>query len=441
MRASALVTFLSLAMSACFGFQVAPPRKPVPRPPLRNQPVNTPTGAPKSPVTGQTPNQPSQPGSGPAPNPHCADKAEQEVVRDNGQMKMNSWVESGSILTVPICGLGAWTKSKTDNKPNDPLDLRLILADRMLAGKGSVPVLVNVSEEYLNFELDLENADQNEKEVWIDVLNAARHAEGGRILVSVGVAGKYQPFTSHQYVTLNVYPWYTPWVLALLGVLLLVLLWLAWKSNLLRDTTTGKPTAPAESPYSLGRVQMACWFFLVVAAYLYIWMVIGGKNSLNGSILGLIGISAGTGLASVFVDQQKYADLGAQRATLESEKAALTARIAELQAANPTAGTPQYAELQAKQARLFEVNGSIAKLPPPPQPAISMGFTKDILRDGDGISFHRFQIAVWTLVLALVFIRGVYTQLTMPIFEPTLLGLMGLSSGTYVGFKFPETPK
>jgi hypothetical protein len=336
---------------------------------------------------------------------------------------------------VPICGLSDWTKASADN---NPLNLRLFLAGRMLEG---VPVLVNVPQEYLNFKLALENADQNEKAVWIDVLNAARRAREGRIPISVGVEGKYQPFASHAYVTLNVYPRYTPLVLALLVLLLLALLWLGWKSGLLRDGTSGKPAAPAQSPYSLGRVQMACWFFLVVAAYLYIWMVIGGTNSLNASILGLIGISAGTGLASVFVDQQKYSDLGAQRATLEAEKNALTARIAELQAANPTPGSPQYTELQAKNARLFEVSGAIAKLPPPPQPATSLNFFKDILRDGDGVSFHRFQIAVWTLVLSLVFIRGVYVQLTMPTFDATLLGLMGLSSGTYVGFKFPETPK
>ncbi len=399
MRTSALVLFLSLAATVCF-CQEPPP-------------------------------------SVPPPNPGCVGKDTPEIVYNNGHVKMSTWVESGSVLTVPICGLGAWTKASADN---NPLNLRLFLAGRMLGS--SAPVLVvNIQQEYLNFKLDLENANQNEKQVWIDVLNVARRAREGRIPVSVGVEGKYQPFTSHVYTTLNVYPWYTSLVLALLGLLLLALLTLGWKSNLLRDTTTGKPAGPVLSPYSLGRVQMACWFFLVVCAYLYIWMVIGGTNSLNASILGLIGISAGTGLASVFVDQQKYSDLGAQRATLDAEKTTLTARIAELQAANPTPGSPQYTELQAKNARLFEVSGAMAKLPPAPQPAISMGFLKDILRDGDGVSFHRFQIAVWTLVLSMVFIRGVYTQLTMPTFDATLLGLMGLSSGTYVGFKFPETPK
>jgi hypothetical protein len=420
MRTSALAIVLGLASSACFALQAAPQAKTV---------IAQPPSPDKS----------SQPGGRPAtPNPLCADKDDQEIVPDNGHVKISSWVESGGVLTVPICGLRAWTNGTMDNKPNNPLNLRLFLAGRMLDG---TPVLVNVQQEYLNFEIDLETAEQGQKEIWIDVLNAARRAKGGRIPISVGVEGKYQPFTSHEYVVLNVYPRYTPLVLALLVVLLLALFWLGWKSDLLRDATSGMPALPARPPFSLGRVQMACWFFLVVAAYLYIWMVIGGTNSLNASILGLIGISAGTGLAAVFVDQQKYADLGAQRATLESERAVLTARTAELQAANPAAGSAQSTELQTKSARLFEVNGLIAKLPPAPQPAVSMGFIKDVLRDGDGISFHRFQIAIWTLVLSLVFVRGVYAQLTMPTFDATLLGLMGLSSGTYVGFKFPETPK
>jgi hypothetical protein len=37
-----------------------------------------------------------------------------------------------------------------------------------------------------------------------------------------------------------------------------------------------------------------------------------------------------------------------------------------------------------------------------------------------------------------MFVSSVYNRLTMPEFSATLLGLMGLSSGTYIGFKFPE---
>jgi hypothetical protein len=83
----------------------------------------------------------------------------------------------------------------------------------------------------------------------------------------------------------------------------------------------------------------------------------------------------------------------------------------------------------------------LAHLAPAPAPSVSQGFRVDLLRDGSGISFPRFQIAVWTIVLAIIFIRKVYQDLTMPEFDSSLLGLMGISSGTYLGFKFPEKPK
>jgi hypothetical protein len=71
-------------------------------------------------------------------------------------------------------------------------------------------------------------------------------------------------------------------------------------------------------------------------------------------------------------------------------------------------------------------------------PQVSQGFLRDILSDGSGYSFHRFQIFAWTIVLGIIFVSSVYNDLTMPEFSPTLLGLMGLSAGTYIGFKFPE---
>ena len=55
-----------------------------------------------------------------------------------------------------------------------------------------------------------------------------------------------------------------------------------------------------------------------------------------------------------------------------------------------------------------------------------------------GISIHRFQMFAWTLILGVIFIGSVYKNLEMPQFSATLLGLMGISSGTYLGFKVPE---
>ena len=69
-------------------------------------------------------------------------------------------------------------------------------------------------------------------------------------------------------------------------------------------------------------------------------------------------------------------------------------------------------------------------------------FLTDLLsEDNKTVTFHRFQIAVWTLVLGVVFVSGVLTRLAMPTFSPGLLLLMGISSGTYLGFKFaPSQP-
>ena len=71
-------------------------------------------------------------------------------------------------------------------------------------------------------------------------------------------------------------------------------------------------------------------------------------------------------------------------------------------------------------------------------PLTSRGFVHDVLSDADGISLHRFQMFIWTLVLGIIFVASVYKNLSMPEFSATLLGLMGISSGTYVGFKAQE---
>ena len=68
----------------------------------------------------------------------------------------------------------------------------------------------------------------------------------------------------------------------------------------------------------------------------------------------------------------------------------------------------------------------------------SRGFLRDVLSDERGISIHRFQLFVWTLVLGVIFCVVVYGSLEMPQFSSTMLGLMGISSGTYLGLKMPE---
>jgi hypothetical protein len=94
--------------------------------------------------------------------------------------------------------------------------------------------------------------------------------------------------------------------------------------------------------------------------------------------------------------------------------------------------------VQDNRTRLAQVSDQIQALTRPASAGVSVSFLRDILSDSSGYSFHRFQIFAWTIVLGIIFVSSVYNNLNMPEFSPTLLGLMGLSSGTYIGFKFPE---
>jgi hypothetical protein len=67
-----------------------------------------------------------------------------------------------------------------------------------------------------------------------------------------------------------------------------------------------------------------------------------------------------------------------------------------------------------------------------------LGFWKDILTDDTGWAFHRVQVVVWTLILGVVSLWSAYCKLSLPTFDSNLLILMGISSGLYLGMKYPE---
>lgn len=236
---------------------------------------------------------------------------------------------------------------------------------------------------------------------------------------------------------------------------LLVFLALARYTHIIRD-----PAAPrrpdGKRPYSLARGQMAFWFFLVIAAYFFLWIVTGEMDTLNVSVLTLIGISAGTALGSAFVDAAKrgtagssgnqpivdvtrphnevLAELNKLRADTQQELEALQKARAVLSPSDKHAldeNERQQNELRKRLANYRWQSGYFAW-------PIWKGVMYDLLADNNQIGFHRFQIFVWTLILGIMFVANVYSELAMPEFSATLLGLLGISAGTYVGFKLPE---
>ena len=215
-----------------------------------------------------------------------------------------------------------------------------------------------------------------------------------------------------------------------MAVLVAAIVVLGLNSNLLRDQG-GKPAAAAgqptpKPPYSLARVQMAFWLVLITASYMFLWLITFSMQSLSGSALALLAISAGTGLMSFVID-------GSKRQTAQDRKARLEARFAEL---TTTVGTGTPNQQQADELR--RIIAEIQQLKEGLNPDKSENFAVDILSDADGVTVYRLQAAIWTVVLGVIFITEVYRKFTMPDFSPTLLGLMGLSSATYLGFKLPE---
>ena len=245
-------------------------------------------------------------------------------------------------------------------------------------------------------------------------------------------------------------PWYGVIALIIVLVTLILLVWLARTTNIIREPGP-KPIGGKLRPYNLGRTQMAFWFFLVYSSYIVIWLITNALDTITASLLGLMGIRAGTALSEAIIDSGKESATAGQLQDLTAEKRTLEQSIPELQsqigALNSKATMmPEdltnceslNKQLLDYRTRLAQVNQQIEALTPSASSGISAGFLRDILSDKSGYSFHRFQIFAWTIVLGVIFVSSVYNSLTMPEFSTTLLGLMGISSGTYIGFKFPE---
>ena len=297
-------------------------------------------------------------------------------------------------------------------------------------------------------------------EVWADLLGEPR--PGAKFFhrptdVSVGLAGSYAVPTQVRNVErvesrfhlIRIHPWRFIAGSILFAVFVLYCYRLASTTNLLRES--GDPRSGANTgsqdprrllkPYSLGRWQMAIWFVLVIGAFVFIWIVTGASDTITTTVLALLGIGAGTALGAAAIDTRESHAASAKLVTRLREKADIDQKIAALEA---TAGwdtdpgrVSEWASLKSLQDK---AEADIEKLKAVLQPPRSRGWWSDIIRDEDGgHSFHRFQIFVWTIVLVFLFIYSVWSRLSMPEFSATLLAVMGISGGTYLGFKIPES--
>jgi hypothetical protein len=205
------------------------------------------------------------------------------------------------------------------------------------------------------------------------------------------------------------------WLFAAVAlVVLFVFFFVAKKTGALRDKEPAPPGFPPEQrAYSLSRCQMAGWTVLAVLAYLFVWFLTGQYNAtVPASVVTLMGISLSTyGLASA-VDINK------------SKTNAGKAQVLAVAAAAGGPGAPTLAQVASVAQR--------AQVTP------TENFVADLATSSEGASLHRLQMIIWTLALMVVFVVTVWKTLAMPDFDSTLLALMGISSGAYVGLKIPE---
>lgn len=189
------------------------------------------------------------------------------------------------------------------------------------------------------------------------------------------------------------------------AVVVICLIWilfgfLAVYSNLLRDPISNYQEfnrnagrlklVDRTAPFSLTKVQFGLWTAIIASVYVYLSLCKGdcAESAINKTALVLMGISAGTVIASSVIDNKEISD-----------------------------NRPRH------------------------QNSPSQGFFVDILSDENGISLHRFQNLAWTIIAMTVYLYKVSlisTGCQLPELSDTLLALTGISSATYLVMKTQE---
>jgi hypothetical protein len=413
-------------------------------------------------------------------SPTPAPAPEHPSVRYVGVRKWNEdrrtenviYAQRGDVIWVDIFNFKDWVNSLGEKAPKNHEIRDLILYLDHFPLKGVSPIYwyegqesTDKSVEYtrttVGFSLD---RNDDSKPTWSHLLN--QPVLNRKVLVSVGFANgeeieswvnpKQVTEKDQQFYLTIIPPFHTAFGLIVILGALIAFLALARYTHIIRDATA--PRRPdGRRPYSLARGQMAFWFFLVIASYFFLWIVTGDMNTLNTSVLALIGISAGTALGSAFVDAAKPVSVGSPGnqpivdvtrphlevlAELTQLRADTQKELEVLQKARTLISPSDKQALDDNEQQQNELRERLANYRW--QSAYFAwptwkGVMYDLLAENNLISFHRFQIFVWTLILGIMFVASVYNELAMPQFSATLLGLLGISAGTYVGFKLPET--
>jgi len=158
----------------------------------------------------------------------------------------------------------------------------------------------------------------------------------------------------------------------------------------------GKKPKPA---FSLAKTQLAFWSVIIIGSYFYVAFFTPGANGMRFHIeisavnLTLLGIAAGTTIIGKAIDSNQQNN---------------------------------------------DVDKNVEKQQNQPGTGF---FFFDIISDETGVSIHRLQNVIWTIVVGIIYVTFVAASCALPddkVITNTLLGLMGISSAAYLGVKTKE---
>jgi hypothetical protein len=214
--------------------------------------------------------------------------------------------------------------------------------------------------------------------------------------------------------------------------LLVLFVSVAFRTDLLRDPTRNLRD-DGNFPFSLSRLQMAFWLFVVVSSFLFLFVATQKVMVLNTTCLWLIGIGSGTALGAAIITPPGGENAPKQIAKnkqdqIEAETARATIKdlIKKQQRGTELSASEkeQLTTLKANTPKSYSGFASLRQM------------LLDVISDDtEGVAIYRFQMLAWTIALGFVFVFKVVSDRAIPTFDAATLGLLGISSGTYLGFK------
>ena len=362
-----------------------------------------------------------------AEGPWCSEKEGQERPSQSA----GADCQFGSVLTLPVENLSQWETATTHEDRN----LLLYLNGVAMTGLSALTAARTDQPDKpqsVSFRLTRDLAVADQAKAWSALLATSADVSMG-VSVGIGTDAARWSFTGHTTTLALPRQPFRPVLIGLAAFVVLIILRWCFGSALRGFSGTPKArqafctlatakqdvlkprkitTSTFAGPYSLSLLLMASWLLLVSFSFFSMWLATHSPDLVNSTALSLLGFGAG---AAVFAR--------AAEAATDSDRQLDDKLAAALTAFDGVTFTDVEAAL--KDARLAGL--------------ISSGSTwKDLLSEKGvlRVDLHRVQLLLFSVFYMGVFLWSLNNILALPDFSTATLGLLGISTASYLGFKF-----